>query len=97
MPSDGFPFAVLIGREPDRFRFLGELFQFLDDVLFICADGVFGGEVVLQVHAQVAGGQITDVAKAGLHFKVGAQEFFDGFRLGGRLDDDQVFCHEDWI
>ena len=40
------------------------------------------------------GGQITNMAHAGLHNEILAEIFVNGFRLGGRLHYDQCFTHK---
>ena len=47
---------------------------------FLGVDGVL---------AATTGGQVAHVADAGFHHEILAQVFVDGFRLGGRLHDDQ--------
>ncbi|CAN3961828.1 hypothetical protein HEAFMP_HEAFMP_06705, partial [Dysosmobacter welbionis] len=73
----------------DHLRTLGGLLQVGDDVL-LALDGLVDRlKVVLQVHAQGALGQVPQMAHAGLHLKLLAQVFSDGFGLRGRLHDDQ--------
>ena len=52
-----------------------------------------GLELVLDVHAEVALGQVADVAVRGPDGVVGAQVLLDGLRLGRRLDDHQRLRH----
>ena len=46
------------------------------------------GEILVRQDRAVLGRQIADMAVAGDDLVVAAQIFVDGFRLGGRFDDD---------
>ena len=85
--GDGLAFAVRVGGEINGIRRDGQLLQLGDDFLFAGDDDVFGFEVIVDVDAQGALGQIFDVAEGSLDGVALAQIFFDGLRLGGRFDD----------
>ena len=91
VPGDGFPFAVLIGGEPDGLGGRRELLQFGDDFLLVGRNHVFGLEAVCDVHAQFLFLQVTDMSDAGFDEILFAQVLLDGLHLSGRLYDDQVF------
>ena len=94
MPGNGFALPVRVGGQIDGFALLGRLLQIADDVLFALDGLVVGQEALLHIHADLALGQVPDVAHGGLHLKPGAQIFSDGLGLGRRLHDDQIgFCH----
>ena len=94
MPRDGFALAVRVRREIDGVALLRGLLQLADQGL-LAADGlIIGLEIVLDVDAQLALGQVAQMAHAGLDRVAPAEIFPDGFRLGRRLDDHQIFfCH----
>jgi len=103
MPGDGLPFAVLISCQIELVDVLEQLFEFTDDRLLVGADNVQRREIVLDVDAEPGpgqtlvlrghlggvGGQVADVAAAGLHDVARSQEACEHGRLGGRLDDHQ--------
>ena len=94
MPRDGLALAVRVGCEIDGVALLRGLLQLADQGL-LAADGlIIGLEIVLDVDAQLALGQVAQMAHAGLDRVAPAEIFPDGFRLGRRLDDHQIFfCH----
>ena len=55
----------------------------------------FEPEVVLDVDAETLARQVADVAEAGEHREVVAQESADGVGLGLRLDDHEGVRHAD--
>ncbi len=70
-------------------RVLGRLLE-LGQGLRLALDGdVLGLEAVLDVDAELAGGQVAEVADGGLHVVAAAQVLADRLGLGGRLDDDE--------
>jgi len=95
MCGDGFAFTVRIRGEIDSVHTSGQLLQPGNNFLFAGDDDVFGFEVVLDIHAESALGQIFDVPERGLNGVAFAQILLNGFRLGGRFDDDESFWQ--WI
>ncbi len=93
VPGDGLALPVRVGGQIDAAGLAGGLFQFGHDLLLALDDLIVGGEAVFFVHAEGLGGQVADMAHGGLNGKGFAEKFFDGLHLGGRLDDDQLFCH----
>ena len=95
MPRDGFALAVRVRCKIHGVAALGGLFELADELLF-SADGLIDRlEVVLDIDAQLALGQVAQMAHAGLDLVVFAEIFSNGFRLCRRLDDHQMlFCHE---
>jgi hypothetical protein len=92
MPADGFTFTVRVGRQQHTVGVLGLALQLFDELFLAFDADVLRRIVMLDVDAQLGGGQIADVAHAGRNFVVFAQIFADGLRLGRRLHDDE-FCH----
>ena len=88
MCGDGFAFTVRVRGEIDSVHTSGQLLQPGNNFLFTGDDDVFGFEVVLDIHAESALGQIFDVPERGLNGVAFAQILLNGFRLGGRFDDD---------
>ncbi len=91
MGGDGLALAVRVGRQIHGGRRLRHLLQLGDDLFLAGNDHVVRLEVVLDVHAQDALGQVLDVAERGLDFVVLPQILVDRLRLGRRFDDDQRF------
>ena len=92
MPADGFAFTVRVGRQQHTVGVFGLALQLFDELFLAFDADVLRRIVMLDVDAQLGGGQIADVAHAGRNFVVFAQIFADGLRLGRRLHDDE-FCH----
>src|SRR5205814_4091563 len=68
-----------------------QFLQLGNDLLFARNNDVFRFEVVIYVHTESALGQIFDVPERGLDSVAFAQILLNGFRLGGRFDDDESF------
>ena len=90
MPGDGLPLPVRVRGEIDRIRLLRGLRQVPDHVLFPLDGLVDRLEALLHVHAQLALGQVPQMAHAGLHLIPLAQISPDGLGFRRRLHDDQV-------
>ena len=93
VPADGLSLAVLIRREPDDLGRLGEFLQFTEAPL-VGGHFIGGHEPVLDVDGELSPGQVPDVSIAGSDNVVPTEVSFDGFGLGGALDDDEVLAHE---
>ena len=89
MPGDRFAFAVEVGGEIDHVRLGGELSQIGDQLGTAGQDVVNRLEVVIEVSAQFALGQIPNVAHRSPDSIAGAEIFLDGFGLRRRFHDDQ--------
>ena len=85
---DGLAFAIRVRGQEDVVRRLGELLQLDKYFLFAGDDDVLGIEFVFDIHAQRALGQVLHVSQRGFDGEAFAKIFLNGFRLGGRLDDD---------
>ena len=93
VPGDRLAFPVGVGGEVDGGRGLGGLLE-LGQRLGLALDGdVLGLEPVVDVHAQLPGGEIAQVPDRRLHVVAPAQVLPDGLGLGGRLDDDERISH----
>ena len=88
MGGDGFAFAVRVRRQVDGVRGRGQLLQLGENFFFAGDDDVLGLEVVCDIDAESALGQILHVAERGFDREAFTQIFLDGLRLGGRFDDD---------
>ena len=82
VPGDGLTFTVRVRREEDSVGLGGGFLQVLHDLFLALDDLILRGEVAGFVHADGARGEIADVADAGLHHVLAAQEFLDGLHLG---------------
>ena len=88
MPGDGLPFPVRVGGQIDFSAALGRLFQVADDVLLPLDGLVIGDETVLNVHAQLALGQIPDMAHGRLDLIPRPKVLSNGLGLGRGLYDN---------
>ena len=86
--SDGFAFAVRVRSQINVVRGLGQLLQPGQDFFLARDDDVLSLEILVDFHAQLALGQILDVAERGFDLVALAQIFLNRLGLGGRLDDD---------
>ena len=93
VPADRFAFAVRVGRDVDVSGIFGRVSQLLDDLLARRNRLVLFRKLVLDVHAQLALGQIADVSHRRDDLVVAAQVFVDRLRLRRRLHHDKCFCH----
>ena len=93
MPADRFAFAIRVGRDVDVGRVLGGVLELLDDLLARLDRFVLLGEVVVDVHAELALRQVADVAHRRDDLVVAPEILVDGLGLRRRLDHDQCFCH----
>src|SRR5580693_5257768 len=90
--SDRLAFAIRVGGEVDVVFALGQLLYFVDNFGFTWDDVVFGLEIMLDIDTEGALGQIDHVPNRGSHLVGSAEVALYGFRLGGRLYNDQIFC-----
>ena len=72
-----------------RLAALGRLLDIRQGLGLALDRDVLGLEAVVDVHAELPGGQVPDMADRGLHAVAAAQILADGLGLGGRLDDHQ--------
>ena len=93
VPSNRLPFAIGVGRHKDLGRVLRSVLQFLEDLLATRDDFVRRLESILDVHTELAFGQIADVAHRGDDLVVLAEIFIDRLRLCGRFDHHQCLGH----
>ena len=89
VPGDRFALAVEVGSEIDHVRLGSELPQISDELGAAGQDVVDRLEVVVEVHAQFAFGQIPNVPHRSPYRIAGAEILLDGLGLGRRLHDDQ--------
>ncbi len=90
VPADRLALPVRVGRQDQA---VGSLRQVGDRLELLGLVGVvlpLHREPVVGVHRPVLGRQIADVTVAREDAIVGAEVFFDGLRLGGRFDDDEL-------
>src|SRR5215470_17449241 len=91
MRGDGLAFAVRIRRQINVVGRERQLLQLGQDLFFTRDDDVFGFEFVVDIDTEIALGQIFHMAERSFDRESLAQIFLDGFRLGGRFDDDETF------
>jgi len=92
MPADGLSLTVRVGGKIDHVGLIRRLFQALDDVLLAPDGPVVGLKIVFKINADLALGQIAQVAHAGHDLVVRAQVLANGLGLGRGLHNDQIFC-----
>src|SRR5690606_16020735 len=86
---DGLALAVGVGGEDDLLGAPGLLLELLDDLALAPNGDVARLEAVLDVDAQLALGQVTDVARRSADTEPGAEILADRPGLGRRFDDDE--------
>ena len=88
VPGDGFAFAVRVGRQVEVLGFLERARDGVD-VFFVALDRlVVHGEVLVGIDRAFFRHQVAHVAIGSEHLEILAEVLLDGFRFGGRLDDD---------
>ena len=98
VPGNGLALAIGVGCEEHLVRVLGFLLDLLDDIALSADIDIVGGEIVFNIHAQGALGQITNVTHRSNDLVVRTEIALDGARLGGRLHNDQIrLCHGIYI
>ena len=65
MPADRLAFAVRVGCKQNAVGFLGLGFQLFDQFLLALDRDIFRGIAMLDINAQLAGGQVPHMAHAG--------------------------------
>ncbi len=90
MPGDGLPLPVRVGGQKDTLTLFSGLFQIGNDILFPLDGLVVHGEILLHIHADLALGQVPDMAHGGLDLIARSQIFGNGLGLGRRLHDHQI-------
>ncbi len=88
MRSNGFAFAVRIGREIDGVGRKRQLLQLGEDLLLAGNDDVLRTETVFDIDTETALGQVFHVAERGVDSEILAQILLNCFRLSRRFDDD---------
>ena len=94
MPGDSLPFPVRVRCQIDLVGLFGQGLQFLDQRTLAPDIDVFGCEIMLHVHPELALGQVTQMAHGGTDGERPAQELLDGFGFGRGFHDDQFVCHD---
>ena len=87
MPGDGLPLPVRVGGQIDLARPLGRFLQVADDILLTLDGLVVWDKAPLDIHAQLALGQVPDMAHGRLYLIARPQVLADGLGLGRGLHD----------
>ena len=90
VPGNGFALPVRVGCEVDGVSLGGIGLEFFNERLLAPDGDILGSEIMLDVHAHFALGQVPQVAHAGLDGVAGAKILPDGLCLGGRLHDHKI-------
>ena len=88
MPGDRLALAVRVRGENEPVSRLHGRRDLVQPLVGGRVDLPRHGEVFVRLHRTVLGRQIAHMAERGQHLVARTQIFVDGFRLGGRLDDD---------
>ena len=91
MPADGFPFTVRVSCQIDFIGSLRLFFQFAQQIAFAADGNILGFEIVFNVNAHLAFGQIADMPHGSLNFIIASQKFSNGTCLCRRFYNDKVF------
>src|SRR5690606_13407955 len=89
VPRDGLAFSIRVGGQQDPLRLFCTFSQFIQNFSLAANRNVAGGKVVIHVDAELAFGQIANVADAGLYRVSAAQKLADGPGLGRRFHDHE--------
>ncbi len=90
MPGNRLAFAIRVGGENELVGTLGGLGDVVETLLRLGIDLPHHAEIVLGIHRAGLGWQVADMAKGGQDFVAAAQILIDGFRLGGRFNNDKI-------
>src|SRR5208282_4375314 len=93
MPRDRLAFAIRVARQVDVFLALGGALDLADHLLFAFDYDIVGREIVLDIDPQLALGQVHDVTDRRHDLVIATQVTPDRFRLCGRFDNYEIFCH----
>ena len=93
MPGDRLALAIRVGREIDCVSGPDRFLQRRDDLFFAFGYLIHRHEAAVDIHAQVALGQIAHMAHGRFDAIAGAEIFLNRLRLGGRLNDHELVCH----
>src|SRR5580704_17820874 len=93
MPCDRLAFAIRVAGEVDVILALGGGLDLAEDLLFALDYYEIGREIMLDIDPELALGQIHDMADRGHDLVVATEVTLDGFRLCGRFNDYEIFCH----
>jgi hypothetical protein len=93
VPGNGLALAVQVGGEIDVLGGLGRPGDRLDVFLVALDHLVIHGKAVLGIDRALLGLEVAHVAVGGEDLEVLAEILVDRLRLGGRLDDEEMFGH----
>ncbi len=90
MPADRLALAIGVGGEDQRVRALCLVSDCLELLRAIGRHLPFHREVVVRIDRTILRRKVAHVPERREHPMTRAQVFLDGFRLGGRFDDDEL-------
>ncbi len=93
VPGNGFALTVRVGRKVDGLGGLGFLFHLFDERAFAADIDVFRREIVFDIDAERAFGQVADMTDRCDDFEVLSQIAFDSLDFIGRFEDYEFICH----
>ncbi len=94
VPRDRLALPVGVRRHKDLVGALSLAPQLLHRFRLLAWNQVLGLKVPVQVHAQLALGQISNVPERSEHVIIAPKVLSDGFRFRGRFHDNELITHE---
>ncbi len=82
MPGNGLSLAIGIAGQIDLVGRLGVLLQRLDEVALTAYVDIFGREIMLDIDAELALGQVAQMTHGGAHHVFAAEILLDRLGLG---------------
>jgi hypothetical protein len=90
MPGNRLALAIGVGGENELVRSLERAGNVVEALLGLVIDLPDHAEIVLGIDRAVLGGQVAHVPERGQHLVARAKVAVDRFRLGRRLDDNDI-------
>ncbi len=90
VPGNRLPLAVRVSRQVNLLGSLHARLEILHNLGLVTRNQVLRREIVVDIDAELALGQVPDVPHRRLDLESPSQVLLDGPGLGGRLDDDEL-------
>ena len=93
MPGNGLALAVGVGCQQQVFCILERRLDCVNMFFAFREDMILGGKVLLDIHRALFAWERPDMTERGQNLEIFPEEFFNGFRLGWRLDYNEILRH----
>jgi len=93
MPGDSLPFAVGVGSKEKSISSFQLFLDRIEMLLALRQHSVFRLKAIGDINRTLLARQRPYMSERGEHPITGSEKFFNGFRLGRRLDDDKFVWH----